>query len=277
VYFIGREVVSREAGIVAVALTALIPSLHLFGPYPDQLFPLFAIGALYAWQRALRVGSAVWAAAAGVALVIGLLWSLSLLAAAAAIAGWSILTAWNAWRAGDGPSRRAWLKSFSGLAAGILVASLLPMALLGYDTWQVWKICLSQHATFAVLFPRSYGSWTLFNPVEFAVFVGLPSFTLWAVAAGLDLDGWRQRKRADIVSLPAWTLFGVLFALNLSGKNLGEVARLWMFLMPLAALAGAGVLAGLDRRSGWLAGLVLVLGTTQLIVFRLSLNVMIPS
>lgn len=271
VYLLVRDACSREAALLALALTALIPSLHLFSPYPDLLLPLFAVAAFYAWRRALRRGSVVWAALSGAIAVVGLLWSMSLLAAVALIGAYSLLVAWRGAVEGRGaPSRSGWLRATFGWAAGFLISSLLPTLLFGYDAWSVWRTCLAQHATFA---GGSYWAWTLFNPVEFAVFAGLPTFLLLMVAAAVDFRRWwPERRRQALSSLP-WALLVVLAALNFSGKNLGEVARLWMFLMPFAAAAGACALDSLDGKRGWIAAAVLALAAVQLMVFRLSLNV----
>jgi hypothetical protein len=273
IYLLVREMHSREAGLLALALSALIPSLHLFSPYPDLLLPLFTVAAFYAWHRALRRGSIAWAALSGAIVVVGLLWSMSLLATVALIGAYSLLVAWRGAVEGrGGPGRSGWLRPTFGWAAGFLISSLLPTLLFGYDVWSVWKTCLSQHATFALHFPRSYWAWTLFNPVEFAVFTGLPAFLLLTVTAAVDFRRWwPERGRQALSSFP-WALLAVLAALNFSGKNLGEVARLWMFLMPFAAAAGACALVVLDGRKGWFAALVLALAAVQLTVFRLSLN-----
>jgi methylthioxylose transferase len=274
VYLLVRDICSRETALLALALSALIPSLHLFSPYPDLLFPLFAVAGLYAWHRALRRGGVGWAALSGAIAVAGLLWSMSLLAGVALLGAYSLLVAWRGVVEGRGGSGRgAWLRATFGWCAGFLICSLLPMLLFGYDVWSVWRTCLSQHSTFAAHFPRSYWAWTLFNPVEFAVFAGLPAFLLLMVTAVTDFRRWcPERRRQALSSLP-WALLVVLAALDFSGKNLGEVARLWMFLMPFAAAAGACALASLDGKRGWIAGAVLALAAAQLVVFRLSLNV----
>jgi hypothetical protein len=269
-----RDIHSREAGLLALALSALIPSLHLFSPYPDLLFPLFAVGAFYTWRRALSGGSASWAALSGGILVLGLLWSLSLAAMLALLAAYTVLVAWRGAVSGEAQRRAAdWSRVALGWAGGIAICSLLPTLLFRYDVYGVWRTCLSQHGTFAVLFPRPYWAWTLFNPVEFATFAGAPVSALLAVAIVADFGRWwPQRRRRAPCALP-WALLVALAALDFSGKNLGEVARLWMFLMPFAAAAGAPALRGLDGRRGWFAGLVLALAAVQLAVFRLSLDV----
>ena len=46
----------------------------------------------------------------------------------------------------------------------------------------------------------------------------------------------------------AWITLGVLVVMNLVGRNMGEVARLWMlFMPPLLTAAGAGSI-------GWAVG-----------------------
>ena len=274
VYFLVRGICSRESALLALALSALIPSLHLFSPYPDLLFPLFTVATFYSWRRALQRGSAAWAGLSGAIAVIGLLWSMSLLATVALVGVYSLLIAWR-----SAAERRAnlgigdWLRAACAWAGAFLVCSLLPRLLFGYDVWSVWKTSLVQHATFSAHFPRSYWAWSLFNPVEFAVFAGVPTLLLLITAATADLRRWwPARSRQALSSLP-WALLLVLAALNLSGKNLGEVARLWMFLMPFAAAAGACALSSLDGKRGWIAAAVLALAAVQMMVFRLSLNV----
>ena len=72
--------------------------------------------------------------------------------------------------------------------------------------------------------------WVVLSPVELAVGIGLPATAL--MAAGL---AWRRAPRVALAGL------AVLFVLNFSGRNLGEVARLWLPLMPpLFPALGAG-------------------------------------
>lgn len=275
VYFLAREFHSREAGLLALAMTALIPSLHLFGPYPDQIFPLVAVGAFFAWHRAMRSKNMLWAAAAGFLMLVGLLWSLAFLAMVAMLGLAALLQLWREHSAGR--NRIAWTAWLRIVLAGVgafAVCSLLPMVLFGYDVYGVWRICLSQHASFAVLFPRSYVSWMLFNPVEFVLFTGVAVGGLWIGSAVRDARRWWGRRRRGALSVLPWALIGVLAVLNLSGKNLGEVSRLWMFLMPFATVPAAGLLEELDGKRGWAAACMVAAAAVQLVAFRLHLDVL---
>ena len=72
------------------------------------------------------------------------------------------------------------------------------------------------------------------NPVELAIALGLPS-VVWCVIGLFAPRG---------VPVSVWSTLLVLVLTNLTGRNMGEVARLWMLYMP-PLLVGAGY--GYDR------------------------------
>ena len=92
--------------------------------------------------------------------------------------------------------------------------------------------------------------------------IGLPTAVLVAV-------GLRSAPRATLATI------GVLAFLTLSGKNLSEVARLWLPLMPPIVVAAG---SGLDRLGarptmlGWTVGLVGV----QAIILEAAIQVVYP-
>ncbi len=147
---------------------------------------------------------------------------------------------------------------------------------------RVWWICLSKHETFYDLFPRTYWKWVLVNLIEFGLFAGAATACLWIVACwaqaklclGTGCDR-RSRRSPAAPSAPAAMCMaglGVLLLLDVSGKNLSEVARLWMFLMPLAAVGG-GVVLSRWGAGGYLPWLVVAAQGVQVIIFKLRLDV----
>ena len=65
-----------------------------------------------------------------------------------------------------------------------------------------------------------------------AIALGVPA-VVWCVAGFLAPRD---------VPVPAWSTLLVLVLINLTGRNMGEVARLWMlFMPPLLVAAGAGM------------------------------------
>jgi hypothetical protein len=91
---------------------------------------------------------------------------------------------------------------------------------------EVWWTNLQKHRGFYDHMPRSYWVWIALNALEFAVVCGVPT-VLAAFALGRKPPG-----------LPLATgVLGTLLVLNLTGKNLSEVARLWLFAAPLVCAA----------------------------------------
>jgi hypothetical protein len=96
----------------------------------------------------------------------------------------------------------------------------------------VWTWNLRKHAGFYLEYPRSYLAWLAINPIELAIAMGFPS-AVWC-AVGFSIPRFTPRV--------AWVTLVVLIAMDLVGRNMGEVARLWMlFLPPLLIAAGAGL------------------------------------
>jgi len=264
VYLLGRAVHSRRTGFLAAALSALVPALHVFSPYVDQVQPFLSALVLWLFWRAARSPHRGWAwsAAAGVSLFAALQFTLAFLALVftmAVAAGLMALAGGASRRASEAaPAAREhggretvrdrlgrWGLLALGGVMGVLVPALASFVVLDYDVMNVWWLCFSKHAAFAETFHRTYWKWALFGPVEVALFVGPPVACLVVWRAARRAWG-RLRKRAmaagGVAEAFLWALLATAFALNVSGKNLGEVARLWMFLMPLAAVAAAGEL-----------------------------------
>lgn len=274
IYLIARRLYDARTALIATALAALIPSLNIFAPYVDQALPFFAAWAFLLWHESVRRKSWAWAAGGGALLALGLMWSLALLLGVALIGFGTLLIFWKEWRGSPSPINwRGWAAVAAGGVLGFVFVCLLPKLIFDYDTVRVWKICLSQHAGFAVLFKRSHLPWLLFNPIEFLVFSGVPLsfFFLWESAT--TARTWWRRRTESALPLSPWALILVLAVVNVSGKNLGEVARLWMFLMPFAALGAARALQRLDRGRGWPAAWIAGLMAVQTLTFRLVLDV----
>jgi hypothetical protein len=86
------------------------------------------------------------------------------------------------------------------------------------------------------------GTWLLGNPIEFAMFLGVP--VIVALLAGLAARRVRsaaENEKPTSVRPTALIIatFGTLLALIVSGIVRGEVGRLWMYFGPLIALVVA--------------------------------------
>ncbi|MHC5542930.1 hypothetical protein ACYOEI_32300 [Singulisphaera rosea] len=128
---------------------------------------------------------------------------------------------------------RAGLVAATGL--GFLLPTVMAWAVTGANPFVVWWWNQKNHGRFYLEYPRSYLAWAVANPIELMIGLGLPT-SVWAFVALAA----HSRK----IPVATWATLGTLAFLTLSGKNLSEVGRLWIPMMP-ALLLAAGV--GLER------------------------------
>lgn len=272
-YFLGRELGGAQAAVPAAALTALVPSIHAFSPFLDQAFLPISVVCLLCAALALRRRNFWVAAAGGAALFVGMQFTFAFLVVGAVGFTYGAICAWAAWRTAPEAFRwKPWLSLLGGAVLGFLAPWALLHAFFGYDSWEVWRICYAQHAGFSELFGRSYWPWLLMGPVDFAVFLGPP------VLALLGWLAWRDiRERCESDWQPTALLCSLAFVLAflaLSGKNRGEVGRLWMIVMPLATPLAAIALRRLEPKPAALTVAVFVAMFAQTLVIRGSLEVL---
>jgi methylthioxylose transferase len=261
-YALARAYMPAPSAWAAATLWPLVPSAILFQPDADTAFPLLSASALalasYAGRPdAPKSRGLVIATAAGVLLAAGMAFTLAFLPVGL-IAGIVLLTA-----PGVGHGRRLALVAATG--AGFLAPTLAFWLATGADPFVIWWWNQRNHARFYQQSPRTYRAWVLANPIELAVALGIPP-TLWAIA-GL---AWPR----DVPRV-AWATLAVLAFLTLGGRNLSEVARIWLpFFPPLLVAAGHG-LSRLGAGPGTLAGVVLTLGAETLFL-QATIQVVYP-
>ena len=250
-YLLGRfSGLSSQAAWCAAACWPLVPATILFHPTADTAFALLSTTALALIARQ-RPASA---AAAGAVLGIGMQFSLVFLAVGA-VAAVTVLAA----RALP-PLHRFSLIVWIGV--GFLGLTVVIWAISSANPFLIWSINQRNHARFYAEYPRSYLAWVLANPVELTIAVGLPT-VVW-IAAGM-----RKAPTA------AWATLAVLVLLTISGKNLSEVARLWLPLMPSLLLASGSGSQATGGKAWPLAATVMLLAA-QTLVLECTLQVVYP-
>jgi hypothetical protein len=238
-----------SAGRLAV-LWPLLPGPALMTPQFDQALALPVAAATLLGLRALRAGPRV--RAAGLAALAGGAGGIALFTSYGAAAFLAIGGACAVAATGSAAGRRR--LALAGLAGAmtVLVAFAVP-ALLGHEPLRALATALQIHHEVYTA-PRSYRLWLLFDPLDLALFLGVP-----VAVAGL----LRLRSSAASTSLAAVgrfrrAAFAGVAVLVLLGVTRGEVGRLWIPLMPLllvASLGGEG--SGPDTREALLQGVLL--------------------
>jgi hypothetical protein len=258
VYALARTGSTPAGAFLAAGLWLAVPGPVLFLPLADSFFALPAAAGLACFAWGGRNG---WLAAPLGALFGGLQWvgmhcslAFTVVGAAAAILG--VLTFAAA-------PREERVRVFLRLLAVSLAALATFGGLVwwnyrahGLPLWETWLVNLRKHAGFYAQMPRSYWPWIAVNLLEFLVALGPGAAVLWLVAGSGALRDWRRRPLF-------WTAAIVLLALDLSGRNLSEAGRLWLFLLPLALAAATTISsacppAAVDPAAVWPLAVVLL-------------------
>lgn len=246
------------------ALWLTVPAAAVFLPKSDAMFAGLAMSTQWCWLASLDRRSPVWGACAGGVLFL----SMTLSLAFAPLGLILILQFLMKSDESGGPPpivnsyvrSRAW-PAAAGATALFAVALALLRGVVGINLPAVWFRNIRNHAEFYEHFTRTWSAWLVESPVELAVAVGSPL----AVLAIIGLFSRRPlRHRMDYAALLVWG------GLWLSGKNMGEAARLWILLMPYVVwFAGPALerIAGSSRKPRfWLTSLLAI----QLAVCLLS-------
>ncbi len=236
------ERVDRAAAYYAVALWPLVPAVAVFLPKSDVLFPFLSLLAAWLWFRGWRRRTVAACAAAGFVLWWGMMCSLAFLPTAAIITLWTLLDAYPGWHEDAGRLRvRESVRCLVGGACGFFGPLLILWAFCDLNLFAVWRWNLENHALFYDHNVRTAWKWLLINPLELTFAAGAPLAML--AIAGV-IQSLRGRRHLPLV-VAMLTIWGLLW---LSGKNMGEAARLWIILMPWLVVA-----AGLLEESGGLS------------------------
>jgi hypothetical protein len=115
-------------------------------------------------------------------------------------------------------------------AVAFLAATFALWAAFDVNLFNVWRGNVVNHSAFYDQFDRSHWKWVLVNPLELSLAVGLPVILL-AIAGCRRAIGQSGNSCASRLG-PCVCCVMTIGLLWLSGKNSGEAARLWLFLMP---------------------------------------------
>ncbi len=252
-YLLARTSLPPAVAWAVAAMWPIAPSVLMFQPTADTAFPFLATSAL-----ALAAGGGRRRAVlAGLLLAIGMQFSLVFLPVGLSVA---LVLAMRRHRS---VTDRVKLVLATGL--GFLAVTLSLWWISKANPFAIWWTNQQNHGRFYRDNPRSYLAWVFVNPIELAFAVGFPTMILALVAF--------FRRKAPIAALAG--VF-VILLMNFSGKNLSEVARLWLPLMPPIFLAAGSELSS-DKDESWTLGAILVVLGIQTLALQATLQVVSPT
>ena len=224
-YALAREFCTKPAARIISVLWLFVPAVLVFLPKSDAVFPCLACGIQWLWFKALQKNSPVLGALTAVVLIASAMLSLAFMTVGV-ILGLQLVH--------QQYTQRNVLRPFlGGLIVGVIILAAT-YSLTDLNLPGIWLQNFRNHAAFYDHNARSYFDWLGANIVEVCCALGGP-FAVLAIAGTIHLLR-RCRDQSDFAVLSGLAVWGLLW---MSGKNMGEAARLWIFLMPYAAWAAA--------------------------------------
>ena len=228
-YGLLRRELSPQTSWLAVSFWPLVPALAVFLPKSDALYPFGGVLLLWVSLISYDRRSNLGAFFAGVICCVALCFSLAFLPVVLCAL---LLTGWNSFIAADNtpPTRSELVRLLALSAAGFFVVAGCCYAIWGLNLFAIWSWNFRNHAGFYAQFPRTYALWLFANLGELVRAAGVP---LCCAAAAVLVAIFRRQipwrtQQAGAVLIPAavWCLLWI------SGKNMGEAARLWLVFLP---------------------------------------------
>jgi hypothetical protein len=267
-FFIARELIGEEGATMTSVFYLVVPSVNLITLHTDQVFfPLFFVASIGLSLLACSRRNPVLCIAAGIALYLAGYFTFALLTA---IPFQVAICVYYSWQEDRGSVH---LRRFGQLAgctmSGFVLVDVLFRLILNYNWWQRYATAIEHHLAWNSWEPgiKFTFYFAFLNTLEFCLWLGVPLFFLCC------LKYWRSIKsilRGEIrlPSILSIILLAVLVILALFGKTKGEVARLWLFLVPLICLNAAAIIPvrfPRDSRRVLYLVVILQLGTTLFI------------
>ena len=290
-WWLAHEFLPASQAPIASVTAALVPSLFVFSFAKDGFQVSIALWFWWSLCRTVKRGSPGFGVLTGLLLFLGLQFSLAFLVVAVvgfASLGLSALTASgqrgdldDGREEADGRSASATHgaklrpRRLGTLGAG-LVGCCLPALLLwltvGYEAWSAMLTAFRGHQQYHQDFSQKYGIWVWLNLCHLLLFMGAPAAASWLAACFRECRGLIGGSGFRNIDPFFWGATGVLLLLNFSGKNLGEVPRLWLFFMPALYLVSERVLSRERDRPAWTGILFAVIQLVQVSVFTIRFD-----
>jgi hypothetical protein len=242
VFFFVRTFLSPERALYACLLLMAIPSVNLMTLHTDQTFyPLLFMTSIYSAMLACQTGRLYLAVVSGVCFYVAVYCSFVLVGAMpiSALVSFAVLSHPESKPSTSLPNHYLWQysKTWLVILAIIVGLGLLFWLALHYDVFRRYQDAVAHHVAWKRWRPgmqeRLY--FGLLNLLEFFFWLGMPV----AVASLAHMRYAMKKAAFQQVSLSinlSLALLGSLLYLAFFGKTKGEVARLWLFLVPLVTI-----------------------------------------
>lgn len=237
-FYFCRMLFDQKTALLAAALYIFVPSANLITLHTDQvIFPLLAMTTALVSAISAQRNNPWIALAAGTLLYLSVWFSFALIFITPLIA----VSCYFFSKSEKADRLSSFLKISLFLTIGVLLTDTLFRILLDYDVVLRYQNAIQYHL--------AWKKWSgtrletiycgLLNLLEFTLLTGIPLMILSMASVKNSLDQVYNYRNLTPAFLWPLAVIATLLSLAFIGKARGEVARLWLFLVPFICLVAA--------------------------------------
>lgn len=236
-YFISLSLTGETIKAARVAAwAALIPSMGLFSPTWNTLYPVLCLLAFYLLLRGLMTHRLGWALGAGVVMSVTTFLNFSVLPMLLLMGLFTLGYALSAdEKRATGGRVLLWPVRVGAIfGAGLLSVWIVFTLMTGVSPLAILRETFSAHGELVV---REYAPWLVLHAWDVLLFTGLPAalLAIWGVARSIHQRGMSP------ATVFTYSMALTFVLVDLAGIVQGENARILMFYMPFILLMGLSV------------------------------------
>ena len=279
-YYLAKKLSNdKQTALYAASLYLLVPSIIMFAPGFDIVFPIFAVTALYLFYLGLVNQRSRYIWASGLVTGIGLFFTLAILVIPVLMC-LIALSFFLRQRLSSGFSREALITSLQStgvcilkLCGGVLIMIIIYRLCLQLNLFYIINECRNSVVLFYSTRIRSYYKWIGYNLIDFFLFTGIAVSIFFITKICSEIKKVIINKTFSLIDTVWLSFILILLLLNFSGRILGETARVWIFLAPIVIMVCADKLKGTEHRQTQIVFTVLSCQFIQTLMFKLFLDV----
>lgn len=252
VYYFTKRIYSNWIAGCGTLFFILSSSFIIFTPSHDQVNTFFVYLFLYFGYGGLIKKQRKEAFIAGIAFALTLMFSFSPLIFLVFLYGWNALKI----RSRNDASESVLLATI--FFSSIILFYLLLYLLYGFNIISTFLTVLEIQMAWS-LTQRTFWYWLIEGPVTFFTYAGIPTTILFFKHL---INGAKKISTNE----PTIPFIITLALMSLIGSSWAEVARMWMYFIPLVAMTAAKELY--DMRSRKMVYVIVILLFVQVLIFR---------
>jgi hypothetical protein len=266
-FLFARNISGERAAWTACFLYIMIPSVTLVTLHLDQvIYPALFMMTVYTAFKSIELKCWLLGAGTGLLFYVSIFVSFSLLPLGIILIV-IIIIAFCSQKEKE-RSLQSLFEVLGGLVIGFAGTFLIGLLILDYNPLIRFESAMEYHRVWKEWQPGVLNTFKFagLNLIEFAWWVGLPLVFLFSAKMVSVFRNFSNRKsiRLNLIVLMTSVL---ILSLALFGQTKGEVARLWIFVMPLVCLGSGAMLVHMAKNN--LRAVLLSFIAMQLVIILL--------